>query len=164
MGLRITDISAFGFGVGWEKTASDAVVARAVIHFLENRMLLFGVRHMEDERFCVLSAIECRNFLTEQMGMPGVGSSLLRSLRAMRLAMRQFVERGGPYGQNFSHRESYGTDAFSLALGELRSQVGLHVAAIAYQYKIEVEDDLATILPPTPREDDDSSDWMRAYE
>ena len=37
---------------------------------------------------------------------------------------------------------------FSLALGELRSRVGLHVALIADQYEINVEDALAEILPP----------------
>jgi hypothetical protein len=49
------------------------------------------------------------------------------------------------------------TDPFSLALGELRSLVGLHLAVIAHQYGIEVEPDLARILPPDISADNDPS-------
>jgi hypothetical protein len=45
------------------------------------------------------------------------------------------------------------TDEFSLALGELRSRVGLHVALISGQYGIEVEPGLAQILPPEVEDD-----------
>jgi hypothetical protein len=41
--------------------------------------------------------------------------------------------------------------------GELRSLVGLHVAVIADQYGIEVEPDLAQILPADVWIDDDPS-------
>jgi len=34
-----------------------------------------------------------------------------------------------------------------MALGELRSSFGLSVASLAVQYGIDVEDELATILP-----------------
>jgi hypothetical protein len=49
------------------------------------------------------------------------------------------------------------TDPFSLALGELRSLVGVHLAMIAGQYGIEVEPGLAQILPPDALADDDPS-------
>ena len=36
---------------------------------------------------------------------------------------------------------------FSAALGELRSIFGTHIASIAVNNKLDVEDDLASILP-----------------
>jgi hypothetical protein len=46
------------------------------------------------------------------------------------------------------------TDEFSLALGELRSRVGQHVALISGQYGTEVEPGLAQILRPEVEDDD----------
>jgi hypothetical protein len=47
------------------------------------------------------------------------------------------------------------TDRFSLALGELRSLIGLHLTVIADQYGIEIEPGLAQILPPDVSADND---------
>ena len=40
-----------------------------------------------------------------------------------------------------------GGPAFFVALGELRATFGIHIAALAYQFDIDVESDLASILP-----------------
>jgi hypothetical protein len=75
----------------------------------------------------------------------------------MRAAFRRFVERGGPHGHNFQHHRSiYEADPFSLALGDLRTQVGEQLARIAWRYSIEIDDELARILPP---EDDRTDPW-----
>ena len=44
---------------------------------------------------------------------------------------------------------------FGAALGELRATFGLHIAKIATQNGLDVEDDLARILPASDVEDDD---------
>jgi hypothetical protein len=56
--------------------------------------------------------------------------------------LRAFVVAAGEDGRNFQHDGEYG-----VALGELRVLVGQQVALIAYQYRIEVEAELAEILP-----------------
>jgi hypothetical protein len=43
------------------------------------------------------------------------------------------------------------------ALGEMRAAFGLHIAKIATQNGLDVEDDLARILPATDVEEDDDS-------
>jgi hypothetical protein len=96
-------------------------------------------RHCEDERDCVRSAIEIRKFLTDELTRAKSGRSLADVLRAMRVATRAFVDAAGPDARNFRYRGGAQTDEFSLALGELRSRVGLHVALISGQYGIEVE-------------------------
>lgn len=111
---------------------------------------------MEDEMYCVASANDMRHFLTGELFRTRAGKSLATSIRAVRAALREFVDAAGPDARNFRHQHGGAmTDEFSLALGELRSRVGLQVALIAYQYDIEVEHELAQILPP-PLEDDPS--------
>ena len=153
MPYQPTGIGGFGFSVNWEKVPGDEDVARRVIIFLEDRRLLFGKRHCEDERDCVRSAIEIRKFLTEELTRAKSGRSLADVLRAMRVAARAFVDAAGPDARNFSYRGGAQTDEFSLALGELRSRVGQHVALISGQYGIEVEPGLAQILPPEVEDD-----------
>jgi len=157
MTYRPTGAGAFGFSINWEKVLGDEEVARRVITFLEDRRLLFGQRHSEDELHCVNSAIEIRKFLTEELGEAKDGRSLAQSLRAIRAAMRAFVDAGGPDARYFGYHDPVQTDRYSLALGELRALVGLHLAVIAGQYGIEVEDDLAQILPPEVFADNDPS-------
>jgi len=128
-------------------------VARRVIIFLEDRRLLFGRRHCEDERDCVRSAIEIRKFLTDELTRAKPGRSLSDSVRAMRVATRAFLNAAGPDARNFRYHGGAQTDEFSLALGEPRSLVGLHVALISGQYGIEVEPGLAQILPPEVEDD-----------
>jgi hypothetical protein len=150
-----TGIGGFGFSINWEKVPGDEDIAREVITFLEDRRLLFGKRHSEDEMHCVMSANEIRHFLTHELSQAKAGKSLAQSLRAIRVALRAFVDAAGSGARNFRYRSGVMTDEFSLALGELRSRVGLQVAVIADQYDIEVEDGLAQILPPAV--DDDPS-------
>jgi hypothetical protein len=157
MTYRPTGVGAFGFSLNWDKVPGDEEVARRVVAFLEDRRLLFGDRHAEDELDCVHSAIEIRHFLTEELTRAKPGHSLAESLRAMRTAARAFVETAGPGARNFGYHDGAMTDRFSLALGELSSLVGIHLAVIADQYNIEVEPELARILPPDVAADDDPS-------
>lgn len=148
-GFGLSGPLGYGFSVQWDYAEGDEEVARQVVVFLEDRRLLFGERHLEDEMHCVRSAIEIRRFVTSELSKAKPGRSLAQSLAAIRVAARAFVEAAGPQAINFSERRSsLNTDKFSLALGELRSRVGLQIALIAGHYDIEVEDDLAQILPP----------------
>lgn len=157
MTYQPTGVGAFGFSLNWEKVPGDEQVARRVVTFLEDRRLLFGQRHSEDQLHCVNSAIEIRRFLTDELAEAKDGRSLAQSLRAIRAAMRAFVDAGGPDARYFGYHDPIQTDRYSLALGELRALVGLHLAVIAGQYGLEVEDDLAQILPPEDPADSDPS-------
>jgi len=139
VGYKITGASGFGFGVDWTKVPGDEDVAHRVIAYLENRRLLFGARHNEDQEYCIRSAIEIWNYLTQELGSAKRGSSLSNSLRAIRAACRQFVEAGGPHRRNFMGAAPWEADPFGLALGDLRTLVGVQVAMIASEYEVEVE-------------------------
>lgn len=168
MGVRVSGgtFTILGLGLRWDRTPGDEAVARSVVIFLEDRRLLFGERHVEDEAHCVASALACRSFLTSQISAAIPDEPLEVTLKAMRAAFRQFVERAGPRGQNFYHRGSmYETDPFSLALGDLRSRVGEQLARIAWRYEIEIDDDLARILPPEDEPDEQAdTSWMVGFD
>jgi hypothetical protein len=129
------------------------------ITFLENRRVLFGERHVEDELHCVNSANEIRHFLTGQI-TAARSQELASSLRAMRAAARRFADAAGPNAQNF--RPGWAPqNAFGLALGDFRTLVGVQIAQMAKQYDLTIEDDLASIIPP-PDEDDLS--WIPGFD
>ncbi|GAA5038727.1 DUF6650 family protein [Actinopolymorpha pittospori] len=163
---ELTGISFPLFGASWQKKRTDKAVANSVIRVLEDRRLLFGDRHAEDEMHCVESALEIRQYLTTRLTDDEMGNDLRGVLKAMRAACRKFVEVAGPNACNFMHRGSWGPsgDVFGLALGDLRSQMGFYIAALVIQYKIEIEDDLAKILPPPPVEDNDDLLWIPGFD
>lgn len=156
--FEVTGISIPWFGVQWQKKKGDKEVARRVIRFLEDRRVLFPYRERDPEHaiHCVRSAIEIRHFLTEEIDKAKPGGGLSETLLAMRAAARRFVDAGGHDGQNWraSRRRTAGTDPFSVALGELRTSMGLHIATIAKTFDIQVDEALAGIMPADPAEDD----------
>lgn len=162
MGLEFTGASAFGFGVDWQRTEGDRAIARQVITFLEDRRLLFGARHIEDEAHCVQSALQIRALMTDQITRAKPGNELETCLRAMRAACRRFVEAGGPEGRNFVERYGAGVDVFSLALGDMRTAVGVQVGLITTAFDLPLEPELASIIPPG---DDDGQDltWIPGF-
>ncbi|MFB9832670.1 DUF6650 family protein [Actinoallomurus acaciae] len=162
MAKRLTGISTSFGGLQWETVEGDKDVARQAIIFLEDRRLLFGERYVEDEMHCVTSALQIRAFLTQQIEAARPGKTLEGVLRSMRAACRQFVDRAGPEAANFRHRDPnpHTVDPLSLALGDLRTVMGLAIATMAEKFDLPVEEDLAAILPPT---DDGDSSWIPGF-
>lgn len=72
------------------------------------------------------------------------------ALRAMRAACREYLDQ--------SHRFPHHL-GFMLGLGQLRALFGLQVAFLAIEYGVDLEDELAQIVPPELRgEIDDGRD------
>lgn len=144
-------LNQLGFGplaVGWKSVESDSAIARRVIRFLENRRMLFNDCAEEDLRHCLLSAEQIRTFLTTELGNLSDNSPLLPYLRSIRKSAQQFMNRF-PHGAD-SHRWhdlSLGDANLFIRLGQLRSDIGFQVALIAARWEIDVEEDLAKVLP-----------------
>ena len=104
--------------------------------------------------------MEIRQFLTDLIGTGGIAKELEASLRAMRAACqarlhswqarRKFLEDLGPLNW---HGGYGGLDDYLLnqALGALPGVFGIHVGQLAVRYGIDVEDRLASLLPPPTR-------------
>jgi len=147
---RITGISTPVFGISWNPESTERDLAKEVIAFLEDRRVLFVPSEVEIPMHCVESILKIRKFLTEKIGKLDHESELSKSLRAMRAACRKFLDRTGAkndlilFGAQSGHYASW---EFISAVGELRGVFGIHIARIAVTYGIDVEKDLASIIP-----------------
>ena len=148
---RITGISTPVFGLSWNPEKSEREVAIRVISFLEDRRVLYNPTMMEVPTHCVESVLKIRNLLTEIIGNLPVKTELSESLRAMRAACRKFLDKmkitDDYYLDFYTKPGNIHSWEFNSAVGELRGVFGVHIAKISVAYGIEVEDDLATILP-----------------
>ena len=147
---RLTGFSSPIFGVSWSPSESDTNVAKRVIAELEDRRVLYNPSEMEIPNHCVQSVIEIRRMLSKEIGVLSKDSNLSNSLRAMRAACRKFLDsvttdkRIVQFGASTGHFASW---QFNGAVGELRGVFGIHIAQIATQHGLDIEDDLAKIIP-----------------
>lgn len=160
---RMTGFSTPLFGVSWEPATSDVAVARRVLTFFEDRRVLYVEEDREIAYYCVGSVVEIRRFLTGVLGEGGLADDLTGHLRAMRAAGRRFLDRlhVDPDVEDPAriwtprmrerHWDPYEWSSFGWplpqALGELRATFGIHVGQMAAKYGIDLEDELASILP-----------------
>lgn len=146
---RLNSLGTPFFSIGWTPKKTDAASAKKVIRFLEDRRMLFNACAFEDPQHCALSAIEIRKFLTEELAETAEGSDLQKHLMAIRAACRAFLDHapGAKQPIELHDRYSMQTLHFFMLLGELRATIGQHVALMAVKWEIDVERDLARVLP-----------------
>lgn len=151
---RITGFSVPIFGISWHPPEPEIAVARRVLAFLEDRRVLYNPYHLEMEYQCIDSVLEIRKFLTGIIGELDSGSKLAEHLRAIRAACRRFVDDAG-HGSRRGARRHFGPyeNEFFTTLGELRANIGLHIAAIAVMHGLDIEGDLANSLPAADNDD-----------
>lgn len=155
---RLTGISTPLGGISWTPPTPDVEVARAVLIFLEDRRVLYDPTDVEVADHCINSVLQIREYLTRVLADQGIATYLSDHLRAMRAACRKFLKRfGDPDSdklRNFyiphslGHHNGLQDWRLNQALGELRGIFGIHIAQIAVKYGLEVEDQLAAVLPP----------------
>lgn len=153
---RVTGLSTPIFGAQWNPPESQRAIARRVIAFLEDRRVLFVPSEMEVPQHCVESILRIREFLTQELGALEPDKPIAQALRAMRAACRKFlttVEADDRRIIQFgAERNHYASWIFNGALGELRGVFGIHIASLAASHGLDVEGDLASILPAAATE------------
>lgn len=135
---RLNGIQIPIFGVQWAPADSERKVVREVLIFFEDRRVLYNPCAWEMENQVTESVLRIREELTQAIQRLGEDSKAAPAMRAMRTACREYL--------NGSHQR-YGHD-FSIDLGRLRALFGLQIAFLAIQYGIDLEDELASIIPP----------------
>ena len=106
---------------------------------------------IEEEQcnYVIQSMDETRDRLSELLPRANRESPLGEGIIAMRSASRDFMNKIDAGARI----PSLGFE-FILALGELRSIYGLHIARVAVAYAIDISDDLSRILPPAKERKD----------
>jgi len=148
---RLTGISTPVFGASWQPSETDRSIAKRLIAFLEDRRVLYSPSEMEMPAHCVESVMEIRRFLTAEIAKLDEKADITASFRAMRAACRKFLNtvqadegRIIRFGAESGHYASW---TFNSALGEMRGVFGVHIGRIAVAYGVDVENELAAILP-----------------
>lgn len=147
---RLNSIGTPFLSVGWTPSKPDAEIARRTIRFLEDRRVLFNSCAVEEPRHCAESVLQIRERVTTALEEAAEGSELFKHLAAIRAACRRFLDSGHIRAAEeirFADRYSLHSAFFFMALGELRSTIGQHVALMAVKWEIDVEQDLASVLP-----------------
>ena len=136
---RLNGVQIPIFGVQWVPTEPERKVVRDVLTVLEDRRVLYNPCAWELPQEVIDSVLRIRDVLTDAIQRLGEKSNAAPALRAMRTACREYLDRS---------RDHYGQHDLSIDLGRLRALFGLQIAFLAIEYGIDLEDDLASIVPP----------------
>jgi len=139
----LTGISTPVFGLSWSPPETDREIVRQVITFFEDRRALYNPYNIETTAWVIESVLEIRKKLTDILETLDENPNISPHLRAMRAACRKLMDEAE---KQMKGRYPYRGDIFT-ALGEMRAIFGIHIAQLCVKYGIDIESDLATILP-----------------
>ncbi|MBI1774307.1 MAG: hypothetical protein HYR63_03070 [Proteobacteria bacterium] len=147
---RITGISTPFGGLQWaEAGPSERDVIRRFILFLEDRRVLYNPESLEVESEVEHSVHQIREMCTKTLSELSENAFAVVPLRLIRGAARRYHDDVNVQFHSLGTRR-YGPDhsgGFFMALGGFRAVVGQQVALLAAHYDIDVEGDLAAVLP-----------------
>ena len=160
----ITGFSTPIFGVSWNPVETEREKIRQLIVFFEDRRALYNPFNMETNDWVGESVLKIRVELTKMLQHLGEESDAVPSLRAMRGACRQYLDKSELMKKLYSYRgniskigiknveDVYRGLNFESSLGELRTIFGIHIAKLCAMYGIDLEGKLISILPPVDEE------------
>lgn len=157
------DQTVIQLGVTLANDEDEMTRARNAVQYLEDRRVLYDPFRAEYPRDCIDSVRIIRTDLAARID--ACRSAELRDpLRRIQAACRKFLTdvQGMDIGRlnidrlTDSRVFDMGRWQFNQALGTLRAQVGMGVAIIIERFDIDVDEKLASILPPPIEENDES--------
>lgn len=143
MRFRWTGLGTPFGSLQWEPKDDDKEISRRVISLLEDRRLLYIDFYWEIPHECITSASRIREELTGLMANPDISPAHAQQLKLLRSYFRTFMDTRDDHGRRYH----MGHEPFSVALGELRAKVGQVIGDLAARFDLELEPDLATIVP-----------------
>lgn len=151
---RITGISVPLGGVQWaDPGPSQRDRVRDYLLMLEDRRALYNPMWLETDNQVINSLHDIRAASTEALRRFDETDFATVPIRAIREACRRFHDDAQvDFPHMGEHSRSGANAGFFMALGALRATIGQQVAMIIGHYDLEVEGDLATILPQDDKE------------
>lgn len=147
---RITGISVPFGGLQWaDPGPSDCEIVRRFVLFLEDRRVLFNAEHLEVVSQVEYSIHQIREECTKTLQSLASEAFAAQPIRIIREAGRRFHDTQGERFRFFDdqHHLYEGSPGFFAALGAFRATVGYQIALLAAHYDLNVEGDLAGVLP-----------------
>ena len=150
---RLAGVSILGFGASWKAPEPDRVVVRDVITELEDKRALYSQAVWEEPHHVVQSILKIREVLTNGLKRVSDKSPAKDSIRIMRATCRDFLTQSstkkiGDRSGMLRLDGMWEQEEFFIGLGRLRSIFGQQLAILGYLYGIDIEEQLAAILPP----------------
>lgn len=146
----ITGISCPIFGIQWNPPKYESDTAKQLLVFLEDRRVLFAPEEQEGADYCRQSVENIRSELTKHLSSIDFHSDIARNLRRLRKQCRLFCDKIG--APTFSTEiDTVQKSVLKSELDALRKVAGAIVGALSVAYGLDVEDDLASIIPFTLR-------------
>lgn len=139
----LTGFSTPVFGASWNPPESDREIVRKLINFLEDRRALYNPYNIETPDWVAQSILEIRKELTDTLNKLDEKSDAVPHLKAMRADCRKYMNEVEHHRRGMYHFREY----IFASLGELRASLGIQIAQLCVKYGIDIEDELATILP-----------------
>jgi hypothetical protein len=135
--------------IGWKATPVDRNAVRAFLAFLEDRRVLFNPFHLEVEYQVKQSIFDIRTECTQAIGRLSDNSPAIAPIKGIRAACRRFLDEPLVTGRHFHQRDFRWPESpeFFTALGDFRATVGALVANLAVLYKLNLAQELASIIP-----------------
>ncbi len=160
---RVNGLSILGFGVNWEAPEPEKDIVHGIVRFLEDRRVLYVPMHLEIPSQVEQSLQQVRKELTDALKVLSSSSPAAKIFQAMRASCRKFLSGDFPEFSNADHYRRYHNpetqdfnSGFFVALGELRAEFGNGLAELSSLYKVDLEPELASILPPEIEEGADA--------
>ncbi|MEG1291808.1 MAG: prepilin peptidase [Lachnospiraceae bacterium] len=151
---KLTGISCPVFGISWNPVETQRSIARRIIIFLEARRVLFGDYGDEALYQCIESVTKIKEYLSSELPAIEDHTELNAYIRSMRKSCNKFLScfpilsyifSGGKCRYCKEGNPEYWY--FVSTIGELRGVFGIMIGQIAKAYGLDVEDDLARIIP-----------------
>jgi hypothetical protein len=153
---RITGISGPLGGIQWaDPGPSDRECVRGFLIELEDRRVLYNPDWLEVRQQVDTSVDEIRDICTAALKRFVPTDFATLPVRNVRAACRRYLDDTTidfRHADFHPHRSGLSAGAF-LALGGFRATVGQEVARLAAHYDIEVEGELASVLPAQDQTD-----------
>jgi hypothetical protein len=146
---RLNGVTIGPVGVSWTPAKEKREIIRGLLTFLEDRRSLFASYDREHGPWVVQSVLEIRKELTDTLKEFPEDDPTCQVLRTMRAACRKFLDK-----YDISRPRIYGLDRemeLATHLGELRAIIGLSLAQLCASYKLDIEPELASILPASDK-------------
>ncbi|TQQ11462.1 DUF6650 family protein [Vibrio cholerae] len=146
---NITGISCPIFGIQWNAPVDEINLATTFVKDLGDHRVLFNPVHMERSDSCVNSVDIIRQLISEALAEAKDKSPLSKALKRMRRACHAFQnEVASPHYQ--AVETPVRNSILERELSNLRLKFGESLAEISVSYDIDIEDELASIIPFNP--------------